>query len=381
MPAKPASSLTSKRSRFIHILSFLAMTLAGAAQASPDTPLTPGQEYVAVANRPNNLSLVDTRTDQVVKTCKLPDGFGPGIMQVSPDSSRIYVLNNHFGDIYGVEVDSCKTVFHASLSPNPGERGRAMFSLALSRDGKELYSIINPTRRGLDHLEVLEPQLLVFSTADGLEAKPVRSFPAPRQTTLIQVGNDGTLYVVGPDVYRANAQTGKFEVHEPLRNWKQPLASAPDVLYVWPLQRPQNTLGLLYTALRFKDESKNPETAEPFYGFLDLDLATGKTELLDFANFTEVYFTGARSPKDPNLMYGVLNHLHKYDIRERKLLASASLEHTFYAIAFNKSGSKLYLGGTFNDLAVFDPDSMKQTGNIKLPGGDMAISTPQIFTR
>lgn len=376
MPAKSAPT------RFVrHAMAFVAMALTGLAHASPDTPLTPGQEYVAVTNRPNNLSLVDVRTDKVLKTCKLPDDFGPGTMQVSPDGSRVYVLNNHFGDIYGVEVDSCKTTFRASLSTEPDERGRAMFSLALSRDGKELYTIVNPTRRGLDHLEVREPRLLVFSTSDGLDAKPQRSFSAPRQTTLIQVGNDGTLYVVGPDVYRANAHTGKFEVHEPLRNWKRPLTSAPDVLYVWPLQRPQNTLGLLYTAQRFKDAKQDPETADTFYGFLDLDLASGKTEMLDFADFTEVYFTGARSPKDPNLMYGVLNHLHKYDIRERKLLASASLIHTFYAVAFNKSGSKLYLGGTFNDLAVFDPDSMKQIANVKLPGGDMAISTPQVFTR
>lgn len=375
MPAKP--------SPLQHVLAVLALawTLGGSAHAAPDTPLTPGHEYVAVANRPNQLSIVDAQTDQVLKTCQLSDDFGPGIMQVSPDRSRIYVLNNHFGDLYGIEVDSCKTVFHASLSPEPGERGRAMFSIAVSRDGKEIYSITNPTRRGLDHLEVQPPRLLVFSTADGLDARPVRQFPAPRQTTLIQVGNDGTLYVVGPDLYRADAQTGRFEVHEPLRNWKQPLMSAPDVLYVWPLQRPQNTLGLLYTAQRFQDARQDPETATTIYGFLDLDLATGKTELLDFADFTEVYFTGARSPKDPNLMYGVLNHLNKYDIRQRKQLASAPLAHSFYAMAFNRSGSKLYLGGTFNDLAVFDPDSMTQITNVKLPGGDMAISTPQVFIR
>jgi hypothetical protein len=30
---------------------------------------------------------------------------------------------------------------------------------------------------------------------------------------------------------------------------------------------------------------------------------------------------------------------------------------------------------------IFDPESMKQIGNIKLPGGDMAITTAQIFVR
>ena len=375
MPAKP---------RFMQrALTALAIASAfgATAHAAPDTPLNPGHEYLAVTNRPNNLSFVDTATDKVVKTCQMPDSFGPGVIQVSSDGSRIYVLNNHFNDLYGIEVDSCKTVFHALLSTKSDERAISMFSIAVSRDGKEIYSIVNPTRRASDHLEVLPPRLLVFSTSDGLDAKPVRQFPAPRQTNLMQVGNDGTLYVAGPDVYRANVQTGKFEVHQPLRNWKLPLTSAPDVLYLWPHQRPQNTFGLLYTAQRFTDEKQDPETAIPFYGFLDLDLATGKTELLDFADFTEVMFTGARSPKDPNLIYGVLNHLLKYDIRERKLLASASLDHTLYAVAFNKNGSKLYAGGTFNNLVVFDPDNLKQINNIKLPGGDMTITTPQVFTR
>lgn len=39
------------------------------------------------------------------------------------------------------------------------------------------------------------------------------------------------------------------------------------------------------------------------------------------------------------------------------------------------------LAGTFNDIAVYDPDSLEKLGNIKLPGGDMAIATTQVFVR
>jgi hypothetical protein len=96
---------------------------------------------------------------------------------------------------------------------------------------------------------------------------------------------------------------------------------------------------------------------------------------------TEIYFSGMRSPKDPNLMFGVLNRLAKYDIKEKKMLQAATLDHSYYCISFNKEGSKIYLAGTFNDVAIFDPESMKQIGSIKLPGGDMAITTAQIFVR
>ena len=57
------------------------------------------------------------------------------------------------------------------------------------------------------------------------------------------------------------------------------------------------------------------------------------------------------------------------------------MEHTYYCVTFDSKGEKLYLGGTFNDLAVFSPDTLEKVGNIKLPGGDMSTSTPQVFVR
>ncbi|MNF75177.1 hypothetical protein D3C81_1908730 [compost metagenome] len=80
-------------------------------------------------------------------------------------------------------------------------------------------------------------------------------------------------------------------------------------------------------------------------------------------------------------MFGVLNRLAKYDIKEQKLIKAANLDHSYYCVAFNTKGSKLYLAGTFNDIAVFDPDSLEKIKNIKLPGGDMSITTTQVFVR
>ncbi|MNE78830.1 hypothetical protein D3C80_1752700 [compost metagenome] len=77
----------------------------------------------------------------------------------------------------------------------------------------------------------------------------------------------------------------------------------------------------------------------------------------------------------------MLNRLAKYDIKEKKLLKSATLDHSYYCIAFNKAGTKIYLAGTYNEVAIFDADSLEPIGKIKLPGGDMAITTAQIFTR
>jgi len=256
-----------------------------------------------------------------------------------------------------------------------------MFAFTLSHDGKELFTIANPTLMMNDRYEVQQPRLDVYATDAGMDAKPVRSFPAPRQLTIMQSGDDGTLYVAGADVYKVNVKTGKFDVLIPSRHWKRPNYSAPDVLYVWNQQTYRHDFSLLYTAAKFKDKKQDPATAEYLYGLFSVDLKTGKTETTDFGPLTEIYFSGMRSPKDPNLMFGVLNRLAKYDIKQKKMLQSATLDHSYYCISFNKDGSKIYLAGTFNDVAIFDADSLKQIGSIKMPGGDMAITTAQIFVR
>ncbi len=351
------------------------------ALADEGLALNSGHEYLVTTNYPNNLHVLDLATDSLYKTCKMPDAFGPGTVQLSPDRKIAYVLNNHYADVYGVELDSCKQVFHASITQHPGEKARSMFAFTVSHDGKELYTVANPTLLLNDRYEVKEPRLDVYATDAGLDAKPLRSFPAPRQLTIMQSGDDGTLYVAGPDLYKVDVKTGKFEVLIPSRHWKRPNYSAPDVLYVWNQQTFRHDFSLLYTAAKFKDKKQDPATAEPLYGLFSVDLATGKTETTDFGPLTEIYFSGMRSPTDPNLMFGVLNRLAKYDIKQKKLLQAATLEHSYYCISFNRAGTKIYLAGTFNDVAIFDVQSMKQIGKITLPGGDMAITTAQIFVR
>lgn len=363
----------------------VALAVLGAcsfsALADESLALNSGHEYMVTTNYPNNLHVIDLASDSLYKTCKMPDAFGPGTVQLSPDRKIAYVLNNHYADVYGVELDSCKQVFHASITQHPGEKARSMFAFTVSHDGKELYTVANPTLLLNDRYEVKEPRLDVYATDAGLNAKPLRSFPAPRQLTIMQSGDDGTLYVAGPDLYKVDVKTGKFEVLIPSRHWQRPNYSAPDVLYVWNQQTYRHDFSLLYTAAKFKDKKQDPATAEPQYGLFSVDLATGKTETTDFGPLTEIYFSGMRSPKDPNLMFGVLNRLAKYDIKQKKLLQAATLEHSYYCISFNRAGTKIYLSGTFNDVAIFDVQSMQQIGKITLPGGDMAITTAQIFIR
>ena len=95
--------------------------------ADENTALQDGHEYMLTTNYPNNLNLIDLATDTLFKTCKMPDAFGPGTVQLSPDRKTAYVLNNHYADIYGVALDNCKQMFHASITQKPGEKARSIF--------------------------------------------------------------------------------------------------------------------------------------------------------------------------------------------------------------------------------------------------------------
>ncbi len=359
----------------------LAVCSLAAVAADSGKALKAGSEYLITTNYPNNLRVVDIQSDTLYKSCQLPGDLGPGAIQMSPDRRIAYVLNNHYADVYGIEVDTCKPVFHASLAQKFAENARAMMSVTVSHDGKEIYAIVNPTMVFTDHYEVQPPRLDVYPTDGGLNVKPVRSFPAPRQITIMQTGDDGSLYAAGPDIYKVDTKTGRFDVFIPGRSWSRPDYSPPDMLYMWSQQTWSRDFLVLYTAAKFKDDKKDLATADYMYGFFNVNLATGKPEAVDFAPFTEVYFTGMRSPKDPNLIFTVLSSLGKFDIREQKLIKSAGLDHSYYCITLNKAGDKIYLTGTLNDIAIFNADTMERIGSLKLPGGDMAATTSQAFIR
>lgn len=381
------TSQNNNKGRWSHplVAAFTAVILTTgglpqSASASIDERLVAGNEYLLVSNYPNSLHVLDLETEAVMKTCTLPDAFGPGAIKVSPDRTTAYILNNHYEDIYGVNLDSCEVVFTARQS-HDGERVKSIFSFVLSRDGKELYTVQNPTQLNKDHYRVQQPRLAVYRTDAGLDAKPIRTLPAPRQVSVMSMTEDGTLLMAGEDFYSFDVKTGKKEVVLANRNWQRPLYAAPDVLNVWPMDTPSNEFLSLYTTARFQDESMNLETADWIYGFHTIDLKTGKAESLDFGPITEVYFTGMRNPTNKNEVFGVLNRLAKYDLSKKELIKAAELDHSYYCIAMNHSGSKVYLTGTYNDVAIFDANTLEQTGKIELPGGDMAITTAQVFRR
>ena len=350
------------------------------ASASAGPASGGAHDFMVVANRPNNVHLIDLAERKVVRTCQLPGKYGSGTVVMAPDKRTAYVLSNQFENVYGVDMDNCEITFSAIQSEG-NVRVKSMAALAVSPDGTEIYTHQNPARLLTDRYEVMDSQLAVYRSTDGLNAKPVRTFPAPRQVLLLVTGADGTLYMSGQDVFAMNVQTGEYSVKIPSLHATDPRYGPKDVLSIWPIGSVSNEFIRMYSAPRFTDDTRNLETAEYVWGYERVDLLTGEAEARDFGPLEVVLFSGMTRPGKRNEFYAVLTQLKRYDVAQQKEIASVDLDHSYYCINFATDGSEVYLAGTFNDIAIHDAETLAKLGNIELPGGDMSLATSQVFSR
>lgn len=340
--------------------------------------LEKNKDYLVQFARNNKLYVVDAKKREIVNTCNMPGNANPGALVVSDDGRKAYVLQDSFQAIYGYDLETCNNFFQANLSKD-NIRGIAMFSIAISKNGKEVYTIYNPSKKNLNTYTVLDPVFAVFDTSSGLNAQAIRSFKAPRQTTIMAVADNGNIYTAGENIFEINPKTGDIKVKVKLRGWDKGDHSSPDSLAMWPIGKVSNEFMVMYTAAKFNDKEKNIENADFVWGATRIDLTTGLVEQEDFAPIETIMFTGMTHPQDSNILYGVLTELTKFDRKNQKVIKRVNLDHTYYCLNFATDGSELYIGGTNNDIAVYDPETLDKLANIVLPEGDSGAGTLQVF--
>jgi len=357
----------------------LAVGLAATTLAAmPPDPAAARDLLVTIA-RPGNLYVFDAAERSLVSDCALGLDVTPGIIAMSPDGRIAYALVNHWTDVIGVDIQSCETVFMARQS-EPEIRRRTIGSLAVSKDGSEVYTIRNPVRLHADRYAVMAPEFAVFDAAGGLDAQPVRLHPAPRRSTIMASGQDGRVYVAGHDILAIDPATGTSEIAIANASWDRPLHSPPDVLAFWPIGSQNDEFLLLYTAALFTDPSWE-EIADFVWGYSSVDLRTGETEIADFASLEVLMFTAVRSPGAANELYGVYTQLSKHDLDTGELVKRVDLPHTYYVINVSSDGSELYVGGTLDDIGIYDTATLERIGEIRIPsGGDMGASTLHVVS-
>ena len=159
-----------------------------------------------------------------------------------------------------------------------------------------------------------------------------------------------------------------------LRTWDRPNFSEPDVLDVWPQWEVTDIFSTPYYTVRTDLSPDDPAAYQT--GLATLDLETDEFVTIDFEDTAVIIFSSVINPVRPAEVYGVYTTLSKIDREKGELLDRIDLDHTYYAVNVASDGSELYLGGTMDDIAVYDTETFEKIGRIEVPdGADQALAS------
>ncbi len=333
-----------------------------------------GHEYLLTVTRPNQLHVIDTETNKIIRSCDVPGTFGNGGIATSPDGRIAYVMTNKWEDVYGFDITNCDIKF--SLKQSYGNvQVKSFISMAISADGKELYTVQNPVKKHSDRFETMSPRLAVFNTADGLNAQPVRTFPVDRRITKIAAMDNGEIILGGGDIKAINPENGEMRVITALQNWNR----APDK-WVPPDAFAMHTMGehvgefiMPYFTIRWNGDPGDESKADFLWGHVRIDRETAEVENFETVPFEFIVFNWVTDPKDKDVVYGSFNQLSKHNIKTGETLAVQPMDHTYYNINMTTDGNTVFVGGAGNTISVHNPDTLERTDLIQMPG-DMSTS-------
>jgi quinohemoprotein amine dehydrogenase beta subunit len=332
-------------------------------------------DLLLTAAKPDHLYVIDAEKRSIRADIHVAGANGSfGTIVPAPDGRRVYMLINRMESIVGIDLKSGKTVFRADLS-SAGERVKDFFALAVTPDGKELVSYQMRTKVLSSEYQVEEPRFAVYRTNAGLDAKPVRQFPAPRRVAMLLAHPGGrSFYAIGFDLYEYDLHDGRLLATRGIQKWNVPEHSQPDVLAFWPVTEPTG----LFTAPVTADVQVDGKTVSKT-GVMQLDLASGKLDFRDFEDTAAVIFSSVESP-DRNTVFGVYTTLTKVDLATHTLAKRQALDHTYYAVNIASDGHEVYIGGAMCDVGFYDPATLEKRALLKLPGcGDQALASLRVI--
>lgn len=365
------------RSKLLGI-ALLAILLPACRTAPPQA--VPMRDYLVTAAKPDRLFVIDPATRSIVSDFRIPDARDyVSVLVPSPDGKVAYVLINKAESIAGIDLQTGRQVFRADLS-QPGERVKCMFAFDVTPDGKELIVYEYPTRLGLDEYTVEQPRFAIYSTAGGLDAKPLREFPAPRRIEMLLVKRDGrSFFALGFDLYQFDLGSGRLMQKRGILHWQRPDHTSPDMLAFWPVSQPTGVFASpLYSVVTGPGA---PAGGVPKTTLMTLDLSTGSLEYHDFGITDALIFSTVLGPGRRHA-YGVYTQLTKLDTERWTVAQRVDLAHTYYSVNVSTDGREVYAGGAMCDIAIYDTDTLQRKGDVRLPGcGDQSLATLRVIRR
>ena len=330
----------------------LALTMwAGSASA---------KWYMVVGTLPNNVEVVDTTTDKVVKTIAL-DGQGP-VLQIATDSAApryAYATTNLDQAIAVVDLEQGKQVATYKLSSDT-----ETVRVSVTNLNAELPLKVSPGR-----YQHVEQRFRIFDTATN---KVVKTIPAPAQTMSFAFSPDGTriyAFCVGQDILVLDSDNGRLLGTIPLAHRN---ITGIRATYGLPLLANYQEQNYLITfAIIVEDSITDTDTLS--IGSLDLKDEHPTLQIYETEPFVENWYTVEGIATSPELhkAFFVWNDLWKIDYKTRKREVQVSLPNSQAVPLLSPDGKKVYCGGQWHALFVYDADNLKHVGDVEL-GHSMA---------
>jgi DNA-binding beta-propeller fold protein YncE len=324
--------------------------------------------YMVVGTLPNNVEVVDTTTDKVVKTIAL-EGQGP-VLQIATDPATpryAYATTNLDQAIAVVDLEQGKQVATYKLSSDT-ETVRVS-ATNLNPKGDRLYVAELPLKMSPGRYQHEEPRFRIFDTTTN---KVVKTIPAPAQTMSFAFSPDGTrmyAFCVGQDILVLDSETGQVLSTIPLAHRNITGIRATYGLPLLANYQEQNYL--LTFAIIVEDSITDTDTLS--VGSIDLKDKNPTLQIVETEPFVENWYTVEAIATSPELhkAYFVWNDLWKVDYKSRKREVQVSLPNSQAVPLLSPDGKKVYCGGQWHALFVYDADNLKHIADVEL-GHSMA---------
>lgn len=311
--------------------------------------------YILTGAHPNTVFVIDTETDTVVKSIPLA-GKGP-IFTVVPNPARpqfAYAVTNLSQSVALVDLDEGKEVLRFDLS-NDNELVRTM-AVDVSLQGDRLFIHEMPLKKDLGNFEILENRIRVVDLDTN---ETINVFPAPRQVLAMASSKDGAkLYAfsVGRDITVLDTQTGQVLDTIPMAGWNMTGAGKLEGLPIWnPYQ--EHDFIASFAVYMTDTITKNTTVG---VASLDLKQAEPQLEFIELQPYEAQWWT-AHAAVDANTSKAYLgwDKLWKIDIPTRQMEKVAQLDtNSHFATFLHPEGTKLYCGGNWSSLSVFDAETL-----------------------
>jgi DNA-binding beta-propeller fold protein YncE len=318
--------------------------------------------YLLATSAPNTLHVIDTETDTVVKKIAL-EGRGPAL-NIAPNPAHpqyAYVVNNLAQSVAMVDLDEGKQVTSFDLSSD-GELVRTQ-AIDVNPQGNRLYIHEMPIRKELGRYEIQGNRIKVIDLDTNTV---IKTFPAPRQIMALASSQDGKrLYAfgVGGDIAVLDPEQGTQVDTIPLVNRNITGIKRTDGLPIWNPYQENDFL------LSFAIITTDAITGQMTLGIASLDLKEPAPELktVELHPFTpETYvLNGVLSPRN-NKVYFTYNSIWRVDPTTRQVEKTGTVDNTYFSPFVHPEGKKIYCGGNWHNIAVYDADTLELLTKVEL---------------